>query len=592
MPESQQPHVYLTSTVLFGLALLPACLIALLIWEYSVDVPQWDQWELVSLFEKFAKRTLSLSDLFAQQNEYRQFFPNLLFVGLGSLTKWDVRYEMVFSFLLACLISFNVFKLSGLTIAGGLRQRLWLFLAANLLIFSASQNENWLQGQQVIYFVPVACITTGILIAYSTRFDLAVKFLFCAALSVVSTFSSANGLLSWVVLAPVLAWCSPQGSSDRKEWLGFGWLIGFGLSLALYFYDFKHSPGPFQQVEVLPTLGRAGLFFLSLLGAPFALGKLAIAVATGVVLLTLFVWMSRLFLRSWSAPDVRRSMLPWLMLGVYSMMTAVLVTFGRLRFGSALETRYTTFTVYLAVAMVYLIPITLSANQSPAGRYTKYLRLAKVAPVLAAVLLLAQLPNYFKEVRYANVLRLTLLQGKACILYGNVVREECSNPLYPLKDPMKDASLQTRANVLDQLGFMRPALVRNAELSESGLTPADYGSFLQLEKVRTDEYVASGWAMLPFRGEPPAVVLLAYEDADNKTSVFAMAMLETQRDFVSAIERRGVYGDNRWRKSFSARALPSPAKLSAWALDAYTGRVFRIAGTHVLKEADRGGAHL
>ena len=592
MSQSHRPHVYLTSKVLFGLALLPACLIVLLIWQYSVDVPQWDQWELVGLFEKFAKRTLSLSDLFAQQNEYRQFFPNILFVVLGSLTRWDVRYEMVFSFLLACLISFNVFKLSTLTIAAGLRQRIWLFLAANLLIFSASQNENWLQGQQVIYFMPVACITTGILIVYSSRFNLSVKFLLCAALSVVSTFSSANGLLAWVVLAPVLAWGSPRESSVPKRWLGFGWLIGFGLSLVLYFYDFKYSPGPFQQVEVLPTLVRAGLFLLSLLGAPFGVGKLALAAAIGMAQLALFVWMVRRFLQSWSSPDVRRSMLPWLTLGVYSIVTAVLITFGRLRFGSPLETRYTTFTLYLGVAIVYLIPLTLSTKQFPIRQYSKHLRLGKLAPLLAVFLVLAQLPNYFKEVRYANVLRLTLLQGKACLLYGNVVRDECSNPLYPLKDPSRDPSLQSRANVLDQLGFLRPQLARNPLLLDGGSAPAAYGSFVQLEKVRTDEYVASGWAMLPFRGEPPAVVLLAYEDADKKTSVFAMAMLETQRDFVSALERRGVYGDNRWRKSFSARELPHSVKLSAWALDAYTGKVFRIAGTHVLDEGNRSSARL
>jgi hypothetical protein len=87
-------------------------------------------------------------------------------------------------------------------------------------------------------------------------------------------------------------------------------------------------------------------------------------------------------------------------------------------------------------------------------------------------------------------------------------------------------------------------------------------------------------------------VLLAYEDADNKPSVFAMAMLETQRDFVSAFQRRGIYGDNRWRKSFSARELPPAAKLSAWALDAYTGRVFRIAGTHELAEESHNRAGL
>ena len=185
------------------------------------------------------------------------------FVVLLCPTRWDVRYEMLFTFLLACLISFNVFKLSSLTIAGDLRQRLWLFVAANLLIFSAAQNENWLQGQQVIYFMPVACITTGIVIAYSTRFNLVVKFLSCALLSILSTFSCANGLLAWIVLAPILTWCAPGRASVHKKWLRIGWLLGFTLSVALYFNNFNHSLHPFQQLDALPTLGRACLFFFS-----------------------------------------------------------------------------------------------------------------------------------------------------------------------------------------------------------------------------------------------------------------------------------------------------------------------------------------
>jgi hypothetical protein len=94
--------------LMFYLAFLPGLFILILIIKYSVDVPYWDQWEIALFFDKLAQGSLSLKDLFAQQNEYRQFFPNLIFVALGWLTSWNVKYEMLISFLFSCLISFNI----------------------------------------------------------------------------------------------------------------------------------------------------------------------------------------------------------------------------------------------------------------------------------------------------------------------------------------------------------------------------------------------------------------------------------------------------------------------------------------------------
>ena len=78
----------------FLLTLLPPCFLAVLVFTYSVDFPQWDQWGYVPFFEELSRGSLTFSHLFAQVNEYRQFFPNLVFVALGWLTRWDVRYEM------------------------------------------------------------------------------------------------------------------------------------------------------------------------------------------------------------------------------------------------------------------------------------------------------------------------------------------------------------------------------------------------------------------------------------------------------------------------------------------------------------------
>ncbi len=106
----------LTRYVASCLTLLPACLLAILIVKYAVDMPQSDQWAYVFLFQKVSQGTLTLRDLFLQYNEYRQFFPNLLFVGLGEVTRWNVKYEMLVTFVFACLVSFNIYRLAKTTI--------------------------------------------------------------------------------------------------------------------------------------------------------------------------------------------------------------------------------------------------------------------------------------------------------------------------------------------------------------------------------------------------------------------------------------------------------------------------------------------
>src|SRR5947199_5150459 len=125
--------------VLLLLAAIFPLLTLVMISEDSVNFPFSDQWEIVPLLVKKAQGTLTFSDLFAQVNEYRQFFPNLIFVYLGRLTNWDVRYEMLASFLTACAISRNVYLLGRKTFQGGGAGQMFAFLLSNLLIFSPAQ---------------------------------------------------------------------------------------------------------------------------------------------------------------------------------------------------------------------------------------------------------------------------------------------------------------------------------------------------------------------------------------------------------------------------------------------------------------------
>src|SRR3954469_19358591 len=78
-------------------ALWPVALILGVI-RYGVNVPFWDQWELVPVFEKYHQGTLTLLDLAALHNEHRVLFPRMIDLSLAVLTKWNIRAELLVSF--------------------------------------------------------------------------------------------------------------------------------------------------------------------------------------------------------------------------------------------------------------------------------------------------------------------------------------------------------------------------------------------------------------------------------------------------------------------------------------------------------------
>jgi len=328
----------------FCLTLAPPCFLALLIFKYSVDLPQWDEWEYVRLFEKLSRGSLTIADLFAQMNEYRQFFPNLVFVALGWLTRGDVRYEMLVTFLVACLISFNVYRLAEHTIGGDRIPRLFLILVANLIIFSPAQYENWLQGQQLVYYFPIACVTLCLLVAYS-HWNLKTKFGVCACLSVVSTFSSANGILCWLLVLPVLILVEPSDRLSARRWLVIAWVFGLCSSAALYLYHYQKPLSSPTASTALSYPLLAITYFLGFLGAPLALEKGKVAAVAGLILTSGFgLSCFYLFRRRADLALVRR-MMTWLMIGAYSILTGVMTTIGRLGFGvgQSQNTRYIGF---------------------------------------------------------------------------------------------------------------------------------------------------------------------------------------------------------------------------------------------------------
>jgi hypothetical protein len=68
----------------------------------AVNVPFWDEWEWADLIFRFHMGTLSFADLWAQHNEHRMLFPQLVFLGLDQFGGWSPVRELFIS--LALLI--------------------------------------------------------------------------------------------------------------------------------------------------------------------------------------------------------------------------------------------------------------------------------------------------------------------------------------------------------------------------------------------------------------------------------------------------------------------------------------------------------
>ena len=565
--------------------IIPAAFIGILILKYGVDLPQWDEWAGVTFLYKLNAGTLSLSDLFAQQNEYRQFFPNLIFVFIGRLTKFDVRYHMGVSLLTACLISFNIYHLGKLTL-DQVGDRLWAYVAANLLIFSPVQHDNWLQGQQLIYFFPIACLSMCLVIATTPRLRFPAKCIACAVLSIISTFSSVNGILCWLLVLPVLlAW--PQAERRSKRWLVIGWMAGFSLSAILYMYGYRKPSAQPSLLHFFDHPAQTAVYFFNVVGRPLTFFRVMLGPIIGFGLVVIFIWACVQFIRSLKSPLDARKRLVWLVIGAYSVLTALLITFGRsgLGAGQSLSWRYTTFTLYLPLAVVYLLTIEIRKRSSECDRISN--RVVRRLPI--AALILIQLPIYIFSVRSASEARRTLLQVKTCVLLTNVIDGRClTEKGYPTPEVFRKL-----ANQAESLGLLRPPLVRRRNARELAFSDvsasATDNSFGEVAQTANSEYVASGRAILPETGQPPDAVLLAYDDGKGEDIICAVAFPKTERRLRDALSGRAV--DASWRGTFDKRKLPAgQLRLSAWGFDAETGKAYRLTGEHTIRNTDSSEA--
>jgi hypothetical protein len=557
---------------------------------YGVNVPYWDQWEVADIVVKAFEGRLSLKDLTFQQNESRLVFPRLLFIGLAYVTGYDVRYEMWGSFCLGGLVAYNVYRLGRLTLGDNLRQEVFLLFLASLLIFSLIQWENWFWGIQLSFFVPIACVTSIVSIAYSS-FSVQTRFAASAVLATVSTFSFAHGMVSWVIVLPVLV-VRTWEEVKTKRWLIGCWLICFAVNVGLYFANYvKPSHHP-SFAEAWTDLTAALGYFLALLGGPLGWGTklnhLYQAIGVGFGMFALFALLCIYVGRHRNDSLVVYRTFGWITLGSYTLVSAGVTTLGRLGLGmdTALSSRYVTFTVPLIVALVYLVPIVLDIRRKERSPQAEPWT-TRCVFILSTVLIFLHVATTRSALAPTERNWRNRLQAKAVLLFiSTLPSESLTRVMYPGL-----GALKYYAEGLDRHGLLSPGLRKSLSIENSERRPTTRvgacGWFDHLRREEGATYFAKGWAVLSDRREPADGIVLAYEESNGSFAIFDLVVKRTQRPEVAQAIQRPRRLPVGWEHSFTLpQASGKPIKIAAWAVDASTGELCKLTKAYFIDAKD------
>jgi hypothetical protein len=563
-------------------ALAPALLIARLIFRYGVDIPYADEWLWTPFLFKAHEHSLTFSDFFSQQNEHRYFFPRLILLVLSPLTSGNTRGAMFFSLGLVALTSGALYHLLSRTVETSLNKRLILFGILNLVLFSPVQAENWTWGFQFVLFLTNFLLVAGICVAVSRR-PLRTKFLLCLVISIVATFSFGGGIVAWPFTFP-LALAIEHGLAKRKIilWL-FGWLCAAGAAVALYFYDYTKPPShpPFFASS---NPGDYLLYLTTFLGGHLsgAIGSESIIVAVENGTLLLLLYLGGLFWAIHSrAAEFRKKMAPWLGLGAFALLNAILAAITRIGFGinQALDSRYTTFSLFLSLSVIGMFAIiaTTHLHRGMNQRVLSFsgLGVAWLVTGCPTLLLICHLNASWWGIGFIQESWRNRLHGKAALLFTNVLPDAGAIHARFFIGPWADMA--------NQLGLIHPPLLEHAQLSRLNNRPSQAGFFEGLISKAGGAWEAKGWAVIPKRLRPADAVLLAYDDPVKGPTAFTIASPTKRLFYVAEALHDARYEYSGWSCEFERTKLPAGEhRITAWAFDAEKMIIYPLIGPQPL----------
>jgi hypothetical protein len=551
------------------ICIVPFLILLYLVASYGVNVPFWDQWGgLPPLFEKVAEGKVSILDLFAQHNEHRLFFPRFIFIALAFLTQWNTKYEMYFSILLIIFSYVLIHKISSHQV---LRKDtgFWLTsLSVSIIITSFIQVENLLWGFQVAWFLISFCLILAVFLLSSSILSIWLKILLGGIVCIIASFSSAHGLMTWLAVTPCILTLAHESNKIKTKSaikVVLCWFILFVLSCSIYFHNYQKPSSHPDTLFLVKHLDISLNYFFSLLGTPLLAGS-NLSWLTGLVIGVNFFWF---FIRYLKNPysEFSQQASPWLSMGLFSFLFALITTVGRSGFGvtQAYASRYTSITILLIIALVQLWR--LGSLNLPNYRW-QCLAVTSILTVLISI-------SSINQISVAQEGKLDREWSRSCLEIAESVDNGLDSCLQRLhSDP---ELLREHTKVLNQIGFRQDPDSLNfidAQNNSYGFldSPQDSAQTMLIHKTCLNcaqEITFAGWAILPNELKPASLVLISHSPnkSDKETILEAVTVRLPSPDVAEALQSER-YAKARWSEAVPIKQLPlGETALKAWVYD-------------------------
>jgi hypothetical protein len=319
---------------------LPAAVALGFVYRFGVNVPAHDEWNFMPTVRAFYGGGDWVPQVLEHYSEHRVVLLKLIILGLGRLTRLNVKVEMYLSALLMALSALLCWLLIRRT-----GWPPWAIVPVGWLLLSTAQYENLLVGWQLaIPLMNVFVLLAVLLLSASPP-----RLLAAAAAGIGATFSFASGMLIWPSgfcllfvryrrLRPLLVWTLVGGASVIAYRIGYHGTQGV-------------PEGYLLSILRQPT--DALNLFLALLGNSFGRGTPGLSTLAGGVLVALIA-VGTFVLRRWDR--LRETDAPWYALLMFSAVSAFAVSLGRAFAWQAFvsASRYVTVTIFVPVAAVMI----------------------------------------------------------------------------------------------------------------------------------------------------------------------------------------------------------------------------------------------
>lgn len=303
-------------------------------YKYGVNVPFWDDWEMVDLYRMWITNDrLFFAALWAPHNEHRILVANLIGLGLARISDFNTLVPMYLSTVVKILIVILIWKLLKITLRSSDTVLLSGFsLLASILMFSIHDGELLIWGIPSLYWNIYLFFQILMFYELTIHVDDWLGVLIASIAVMICSLIISNGLVLIIIGGIQMMVSNLLCGRQLFNWKLTYWIIIMAVFLTIYFYDYHPSGdqdlGSFI-VWALSHLGNVGRFFLTYMASIMIFYPRWIIGGVGILLLVFLTFYFSRF-----HPEKFKELLPWYLIAFNVVLDAMLTTYGRVKFGA------------------------------------------------------------------------------------------------------------------------------------------------------------------------------------------------------------------------------------------------------------------